>query len=134
MLVWQPGCPANTFYCWERYINVDKITIETINMCLNNDCHAQVLLKDGIYKYKCNLIGTICLISLILNSHLSWCNSCVFLYELSGCGLEFGCSHLLQLSGLRKEFLEIQVNYRVWIHSETRVRDIIRTYSIESMV
>ena len=40
-------------------------------MCLNNDCHAQVLLKDGIYKYKCNLIvGTICLTGLLLNSHL----------------------------------------------------------------
>ena len=52
----------------EKVINVDKTTTGIIHMCSNNDCCAQVLLEDGICKYKCDLIGTID--GQILNSHL----------------------------------------------------------------
>ena len=54
--------------------------------------------------------------------HTVWLNGWVFVYELSGCGFESRCCHLT--SGMApassKEFFDIQVNYRVWIHSETR--------------
>ena len=54
----------------------------------------------------------------------------MFVYELSGSRFESRCSHLNFRSSdiapaLSKEFLEIQENYRVWIHS---VHGIIVTY------
>ena len=52
-----------------------------------------------------------------------WLNGWVFVYEqLSGCGFESCCCHLTldMVPASSKEFLDIQANYRVWIHSETR--------------
>ena len=43
------------------------------------------------------------------------------IWPLSGCGFESRCCHLnFRASTSSKESLDIQANYRVWIHSETR--------------
>ena len=54
-----------------------------------------------------------------------WPSGWVFVYELSDCELEschINCHLYFQemVPTLRKELLDIQANYRVWIHSETR--------------
>ena len=48
-------------------------------------------------------------------------NGWVFIYKLSGCGFKSHCCHLTLdvVPASSKEFLDIQANYRVWIHSET---------------
>ena len=48
-------------------------------------------------------------------------NSLVFLYELSGCGLESSCNHLKYkfLAYFEQGVPWQSGNYRVWIHSET---------------
>ena len=51
-----------------------------------------------------------------------WLNGCVFVYKLSGCGVESSCSHL---NFRFRACFERGVpwhsgNYRVWIHSERR--------------
>ena len=48
-------------------------------------------------------------------------SSCVFVYELSGCRFEPHCCPLNFRYGacFEQGVLEIEANYRVWIHSET---------------
>ena len=61
-----------------------------------------------------------------------WLNGWLFLYELSGCGFETRCcSHLsFRFRACFEEGIPWHSgHYRVWIHSETRIRDMIRTYS-----
>ena len=51
-----------------------------------------------------------------------WQNILVFVYELSGCGFETRCCHLYFRYGtcFEQGVPDIQANYTVWIHSETR--------------
>ena len=52
-----------------------------------------------------------------------WPNGWVFVYELSGCGFESCCSHLnfRFRTCFKQEVPWHSTNYRVWIHSETRM-------------
>ena len=52
-------------------------------------------------------------------SYSIWLNGCVFLHKLSNCGFKFCCCHWNFRYGpiVSKEFLGIQANYRVLIHS-----------------
>ena len=51
-----------------------------------------------------------------------WLNGWVFVYELSGCGFESGCSHLnFRFCTCFEQGVPWHSgNYRVWIHSQTR--------------
>ena len=59
-----------------------------------------------------------------------WLNGWVFVYELSGCGLESSCRHLnfRFRACLSKEVLDIQATIECGFTLK-RVRDMIRTYS-----
>ena len=51
-----------------------------------------------------------------------WPNGWVFVYELSGCGFESRCSHLISIHGacFEQRVPWHSGNGRVWIHSQTR--------------
>ena len=53
-----------------------------------------------------------------------WLNGLVFVYELSACGFESRCSHLnfRFRPSFEQGFPWHSGNYRVWIHSEMRIR------------
>ena len=59
-----------------------------------------------------------------------WPNAWVLVYELSGCGFEFRCSHLnfIYVACLERGFLDIQANIEFGFTLK-RVRDMIITYS-----
>ena len=58
------------------------------------------------------------------HSSIIWPNVWVFVYELRGSGLESSCSHLsFRLCACFKQGVHWDsAKYRVWIHSETRMR------------
>ena len=51
-----------------------------------------------------------------------WLNGWVLVYDLSGCGFKFSCSHLKLkfLTCFEEEVSCHSANYRVWIHYEMR--------------
>ena len=57
-----------------------------------------------------------------MNFQLVWPNGWVFVYELSGSGFESSCSHLnFRFCVCFEQGVSwLSVNFRVWIHSETR--------------
>ena len=62
-----------------------------------------------------------------------WRNDWVFVYELNSCGFESRCSHVnFRFCACFEQGVPWHSgNYRVWIHSETDWRDMIRTYNHE---
>ena len=52
----------------------------------------------------------------------AWLNGWVFVYELSGCGFESSCSHIIfRFRACFEQGVPWHSgNYKVWIHSETR--------------
>ena len=80
-------------------------------------------LKDLIKIYLCGKFHqySICDSNVIRTHNYLVCNGWMFVFELSGCGFESRCYHLnFKIApASSKKFLDIQVNYTVWIHFET---------------
>ena len=60
---------------------------------------------------------------MMMNSKQIWLNGWAFIYELKGCGFKSSCSHLdfRFCAYFEQEVSWHSGNYRVWIHSETRM-------------
>ena len=69
------------------------------------------------------LVCTVHLTVCFLSCHVHVSNGWVFIYELSGSGFEFSCSHLnFRFRACFEQGVPWHSgNYRVWIHPETRM-------------
>ena len=102
-----------------------------LEACSDSSAKWKVLEKHGSTLSDCNWTRTHnYLVHKQTLNHLAqlaswpgWLNGWVFVYELSGCGFQFSCSHLnFRFCACFEQGVPWHSgNYRVWIHSEMRM-------------